>query len=137
MVKDENSTESGIAILGGGVAGLMAALSVPDAHVYEAEPDWGGAAASDTCDGFTFDRGIHVLQTTNQIVVQLLRECGVPMREFTRNAFIYAQGKYTPYPFQVNTTDLPITTRLKCVWSFLQRKRYPEPNNYDNGFIAR
>ncbi len=124
VVKDE------VVILGGGVTALAASYYT-GAPVYEASDAPGGAAGSDSTAGFTFDRGIHILQTRNEIVLQLLRECGVPMREFTRNAFIYAQGKYTPYPFQVNTAGLPITTRLKCVWSFLQRKRYPEPNNYE------
>src|SRR5690349_12885392 len=130
MIKDEISAESDIVILGGGVAGLMAALSAPDAHVYEAEHDWGGAAASDTSDGFTFDRGIHVLQTTNQHIVQLLEGLGVKFGILDRSAHIYAFGKYTAYPFQINSTNLRIDRRLRCVISFLRRSSNPEPQNY-------
>jgi UDP-galactopyranose mutase len=122
--------EDKVIILGGGVTALAASYYT-GAPVYEASDAPGGAAGSDSSNGFTFDRGIHILQTRNEIVLRLLQECGVEMREFSRNAFIYAQGKYTPYPFQVNTAGLPMATRLKCVWSFLQRKRYPEPDNYE------
>jgi protoporphyrinogen oxidase len=130
MIQDEKSAESGIVILGGGVAGLMAALSAPDAHVYEAESDWGGAAASDTTEGFTFDRGIHVLQTTNQHIVQLLEKLGVQFGIVDRSAHIYAFGKYTAYPFQINSTNLRIDRRVHCVISFLRRGSNPEPKNY-------
>lgn len=131
MIKDEvSSAESDIVILGGGVAGLRAALSIPDAHVYEAEHDWGGAAASDTSDGFVFDRGIHVLQTTNQHIVQLLEGLGVKFDILDRSAHIYAFGKYTAYPFQINSTNLRIDRRLRCVISFLRRGSNPEPRNY-------
>jgi protoporphyrinogen oxidase len=124
MGKDE------VIILGGGVAALAASY-YSGAPVYEAADAPGGAAGSDSSGGFTFDRGIHILQTRNETVLQLLQECGLTMRAFSRNAYIYAQGKYTPYPFQVNTSGLPLATRFRCVWSFLQRKRYPEPNNYE------
>jgi protoporphyrinogen oxidase len=119
-----------IVILGGGVAGLTAGLTAQDAQIYEAEPQWGGAAASDTCDGFTFDRGIHVLQTTNQDILDMLEQLGVEFSIIDRSAHIYAFGKYTAYPFQINSTNLRLDRRLRCVVSFLRRASNPEPRNY-------
>lgn len=118
-----------IAILGGGLAGLTASLFT-GAPVYEAEDQGGGAAASDKINGFTFDRGIHVLQTNNAEILKLLDELGVEFTIRDRNAHIYAFGKYTAYPFQINSTNLPLTKRISCVWHYLRRDSNPEPTNY-------
>lgn len=129
MSIEQTADHRGILILGGGLAGLAASLDT-GAPVYEAEPDWGGASASDRCGGFTFDRGIHLLQTTNMKIVQLLEELGVEWNIVERSAHIYAFGKYTAYPFQINSTNLRIDRRLHCVWSYLRRDTNPEPTNY-------
>src|SRR5712675_2362767 len=81
----------GVVVLGGGLAGIAASY-VSGAPVYEAESRVGGVAASDKVEGFTFDRGIHVLQTQNQKVLSLFGEIGVEMKQHTRRASIYFQG---------------------------------------------
>jgi protoporphyrinogen oxidase len=106
------------------------------APVYESEQHGGGAAASDNYSGFTFDHGIHVLQTTDRQIVQLLEQLGVEFNIIERSAHIYAFGKYTAYPFQINSTNLRIDRRIRCVWSFLRRAANPEPTNYA-GWIYR
>ncbi|MFQ5511462.1 MAG: protoporphyrinogen/coproporphyrinogen oxidase [Candidatus Krumholzibacteriia bacterium] len=118
-------------ILGGGLAGLSAGM-YSGAPVYEANGEVGGVAASDTVDGFTFDRGIHILQTTSGKVLDLLAEIGVRLETHQRNAFIFSRGTYTPYPFQVNTAGLPLGLRAHCVWSFLNRSaNKTSPTNYE------
>jgi len=129
MPTERPADHRGIVILGGGLAGLAAALDT-GAPVYEADPDWGGASASDRCDGFTFDRGIHLLQTTNMKIVELLEELGVEWNVIERSAHIYAFGKYVAYPFQINSTNLRFDRRFHCVWTFLRRHTNPEPTNY-------
>lgn len=124
------SDASGVVILGGGLAGLTAAL-YSGAPVYEAASESGGVAASDARSGFTFDRGIHILQTRNPIVLDLLQDLGVELISHQRRAYIYSRGKYTAYPFQVNTAGLPIGLRFRCVRDFLRRQRHPEPQNYE------
>jgi protoporphyrinogen oxidase len=126
----EGSVDNGIVVLGAGLAGLSAALHC-SAPVYEAEARHGGVAASDRADGFTFDRGIHVLQTRNQRVLQLFAELGIEFQVHKRNAYIYSHGRYTPYPFQVNTAGLPLRLRTRCVWDFLRRGSEPRPRNYE------
>jgi protoporphyrinogen oxidase len=128
-MRNESDDTSPIIILGGGLAGLVAALHT-GAPVYEAEGNCGGQAASDSYDGFTFDRGIHVLQTTNVQILQFLEEIGVQFNVIDRSAHIYAFGKFTAYPFQINSTNLPIDLRARCVWSFLRRSLNPDPTNY-------
>jgi protoporphyrinogen oxidase len=125
-----NTLDPGLIILGGGLAGMAASLST-GAPVYEAEPYVGGVAASDTTDGFTFDRGIHVLQTRNERALSLFSDVGIEFETHSRRASIYFQGKYTEYPFQVNTAGLPIGLRARCVWGFLRRGNEPAPTNYE------
>jgi protoporphyrinogen oxidase len=124
-----------IVVLGGGLTGLTAGMFT-GAPVYEAADHVGGAAASDRVDGYTFDRGIHVLQTRSQQVLDLLDKVGVELNIHDRSAHIYAFNRYTAYPFQINSTNLPIGRRIKCVWDFLNRDRNPEPTNYE-GWIRK
>lgn len=119
-----------VCILGGGVAGLTAAI-YSGAPVYEADDRAGGVALSDKKDGFTFDRGIHILQSSQQVVLDLLDQVGVRFASRERSAFIYSHKAYTPYPFQVNTAHLPIGLRAKCVYDFLSRPKSGKPTNYD------
>jgi len=116
-------------ILGGGLAGLAASLSC-GAPIYEAADRVGGTSRSDTIDGFTFDYGIHVLQTENAIVHDLFRRVGVGLCTRRRNAHIYSHGCHTAYPFQVSTAGLPIGVRARCVWQFLRRRQHGAPTNY-------
>jgi protoporphyrinogen oxidase len=131
MARDGN----GIIVLGGGLAGLACGYFA-EASVYEASDHHGGAAASDKVDGFVFDRGIHVLQTKNQKVLDLLDELGVRFAIRRRSAHIYAFKRFTPYPFQINSTNLPLGKRLRCVLDFLRRKENPEPADYQ-GWMYR
>lgn len=124
-----------IVILGGGLTGLAASL-VCGATVYEADEKVGGAAASDSGEGFTFDRGIHILQSSNAKILKMLDDIGVQMNSRSRRAYIYSHGAYTAYPFQVNTAGLPLSLRLRCVWSFLNRQRKMQPRNYEEWMYA-
>ena len=128
--RDASALTYDLVVLGGGLAGLSAAMQA-SAPVFEAADQAGGVAASDTVDGFTFDRGIHVLQTKNQRILDLLATIGVVLESREREAHIYSHGCYTPYPFQINTVSLPLLTRLRCVWDFLRRPTVAEPANYE------
>ena len=125
------SSPDGLAVLGGGLSGLAASYRT-GAPIYEAAETTGGVAASDTTGGFTFDRGIHILQTQSAQVLELLDELGVTVQTHERNAHIYSHGCYTAYPFQVNTAGLPLGLRARCVWNFFRRDAYPEPQNYED-----
>jgi protoporphyrinogen oxidase len=124
-----------IVILGGGISGLAASLA-SGAPVFEAEDKAGGVAASDSDAGFTFDRGIHILQSTNARVLKLLGDSGVRLNSRSRQAYIHSHGTYTAYPFQVNTAGLPLPLRMRCVWSFLNRPRDADPRNYEEWMYA-
>lgn len=127
-----------ILILGGGISGLSAAIA-SGATIYEAQDVVGGVAASDSAEGFTFDRGIHILQATNAQTLKMIQDAGVRLNDRSRRAFIYSHGNYTPYPFQVNTAGMPLLLRMRCVWDFLRRNgrgRGHQPANYEEWMLA-
>lgn len=119
-----------LVILGGGLAGLAASV-FSGAPVYEAEDAAGGVASSDRTGGFTFDRGIHILQSTNPAALEVLNDLGVSFKRHQRKAFIYSHRTFTPYPFQINTSGLPVGLRARCLWGFVRRSREAKPNNYE------
>lgn len=124
-----------VVILGGGLAGLTAGY-YSKGTVYEADAAPGGVARSDVTDGFIFDRGIHVLQTNNRAVLELLDQLGVRLKTIDRRAYIYARGRFSSYPFQVNSTALPLGLRLRCVRDYLRRGRQPAPRTYEDWIRA-
>ena len=118
-----------VAVLGGGLAGLAAGMRGGD--IFEAGKRVGGVAASDSVEGFTFDRGIHILQSRNQKILKLIDDLGIEMATRNRDAHIYSHGRYMPYPFQINTANLPLPLRIRCVREFLARARNANPTNYE------
>jgi protoporphyrinogen oxidase len=117
-------------ILGGGVAGLAAALE-SGAPVYEASSTVGGVASSRQIDGFTFDYGIHLLQTKSPTIQELYKRLGISLCTQRRHAMIYSHRTYTPYPFQVNTAGLPVRLRARCLWKYFRRNRRDKPTTYE------
>ena len=128
-----------VIVLGGGLAGLTAS-HYANAPLFEADDRVGGVAASDEESGFVFDRGIHILQSRNQVILDLIDELGVELEVQVRNASIYSHGIYTAYPFQVNTARLPLGLRLRCLSGFFRRKGLfsgnDEISNYEDWIYA-
>jgi UDP-galactopyranose mutase len=121
-----------VIILGAGLSGLSAAYH-SGFPVYEARQRPGGAADSIIKDGFVFDIGIHVLQSRNQYFLELLDKLGVALVTRKRSGWIYSYGHYSLYPFQVNTSHLPLSVRLRCVAGFLRSGRSSaHPENYED-----
>lgn len=121
-------------ILGAGLAGLGAALH-SGFPVYEQAESPGGVAGSITKRGFVFDFGIHVLHSKDQRFHDLVEEVGVRLVSRQRQAWIYSYGSYTCYPFQVNSSHLPLLLRMRCVLNFLMRKRNSTARNYEEWMI--
>jgi protoporphyrinogen oxidase len=121
-------------ILGAGLAGLSAAYH-SGYPVFEMRHRPGGAADSISEQGFVFDLGIHVLQSREPYFLKLLEVLGVSLVTHKRNAWIFSNGSYSLYPFQVNISHLPWGLRLQCVLGFLLRERDGQPGNYEEWII--
>jgi UDP-galactopyranose mutase len=114
-------------VLGGGLAGLMAAMTLQQAG----EPDWivleqgdraGGHASSVARDGYVFDYGPHILFTADPEMEALIRDLlGDNLRSQERRALIYHEGPglHTRFPFQAHLHGLPIPVVRDCLVGLL------------------
>ena len=114
----------------------MAASYYTGFPVYEERDRIGGTAYSYSREGFVFDVGIHVLQSNKKYFHDLMENLGVEFVQHKRNAWIYSHGSYAAYPFQVNTSHLPVAIRMKCVLGYLFRSGNDEPGNYEEWLVA-
>jgi len=106
-------------ILGAGLTGLSAAYHGRGV-IYEMADEIGGHSKSKNVDGFVFDEGIHVLQTKNEAVLDLYRGLGLGFHEHQRSGWVFANGSFSRYPFQVNTAHLPPLMRAQCVLGYIK-----------------
>jgi protoporphyrinogen oxidase len=132
-------------ILGGGLAGMTAALTLQDAgeshwQIYEKEARLGGLARSVAADGYLFDFGPHILFTIDPEMEALIRDLlGENFHAQERQAFIYhhAYDLYTRFPFQAHLHGLPPAIVSECLIGLvraIQRQARGEfhPANYED-----
>jgi len=145
----DGSTASEVLILGGGLAGLSAALSLGEGgipfRILEKTDRIGGFCQTEIREGFSFDKTGHWLHLRDpgmrRLVSGLLGDNLVTLQ---RSARIYSHGRYTPYPYQVNTHELPPQVAAECVLGFIdaqlgpggERLRREEPKTFGD-FIRR
>jgi UDP-galactopyranose mutase len=121
-----------LVIIGAGPTGLGAAyrlreLGHDDWVLLEAADGPGGLARSFTDSaGFTYDIGGHVLFSHypyyNRVVEGLL---GDDYRELRREAWVWMQGRFIPYPFQNNLRGLEPATVYECLLGLVEAQRQP------------
>ncbi len=131
-MKDTSSDAPDVLILGGGLAGLSAALHRGAAmgarpyRIVEKADRVGGFCRTEVRDGFLFDETGHWLHlrdpTIRALVLRLLGDNRVELR---RRARIYQHGRFTPYPYQVNTHELPPEVAAECVLGFIEAQLGP------------
>lgn len=107
-------------ILGGGLAGISAALHAKDDWLLvEKEPALGGLARSRRVEGFTCDLTGHLIHCRTEygkaLIEDLLRG---NLIWFARRSAIHFQGRLARYPFQAYLCDLPEAVRDECLSGF-------------------
>ena len=123
-----------IVILGAGIAGLSAAfhLKGKEYEIFEREEEVGGLCRSVIHDGFTFDYSGHLLHLnqlyTQELLADLLPDLLIRHR---RNAAIYVQGSYVPFPFQANLWALPKEITRECLIEFIRVSRKEDREGSD------
>ena len=137
--------EDKIIILGAGPCGLGAAWRLTEVgysnfKLFEKSPFPGGLSASFTDDeGFTWDIGGHVLFSHYPYFDQLMDNLmGDEWFVHQRDASVWMDGRFIPYPFQNNLRHLPPAARWKCIEGLLdlQRAPLPEPGNFQEWILA-
>jgi UDP-galactopyranose mutase len=119
-----------IPILGAGLAGLSAARNLRGDHVIlEKDARVGGLCKSVNINGFIFDYAPHILFTRDDHIRALFEDQlkGNLLRH-TREAFIYLQGAFARYPFEVNLNNLPEDVIQECIDGVTNRKAIEATN---------
>jgi protoporphyrinogen oxidase len=128
-----------IVIIGAGPTGLGAGwrleeLGHEDWVILEANDYVGGLATSFTDEaGFTYDIGGHVMFSHypyyDDIVDKLM---GGDYTELEREAWVWMEDRFIPYPFQNNIRDLDRQTVFECVDGLIKAKLAPHepPSNF-------
>jgi UDP-galactopyranose mutase len=130
-------TQPRIVIIGAGPTGLGAGyrlqeLGYDDWVILEANDYVGGLATSFTDDrGFTYDVGGHVMFSHYQYYDDLVDKLmGGDYTELQREAWVWMENRFIPYPFQNNIRDLDPKTVFECVNGLIQAQRENRP--YEN-----
>ncbi len=117
-----------IFILGAGLSGLSAAWFLQkkgiNCQIIEKEHEVGGLCRSKKINGFTFDFDGHLLHFKHPSVFNLIKGLlGNNLVKHQRSAWIYAYGRYIPYPFQANLYTLPHPVIKDCILEFMRVAR--------------
>lgn len=128
-----------VAILGAGLTGLSAALSLSRQgtpfRIFEKSEAPGGHAVTLLDEGFRFDRTGHLLHLRDEALrAQVLDWLGGDYLEIARRSVVFSHGVYTRYPFQANTFGLPPEVAYECVSDFVRAHfapSKPEPRDFE------
>jgi protoporphyrinogen oxidase len=130
--------EPRIVIIGAGPTGLGAGyrlqeLGYDDWVMLEANDYVGGLATSFTDDaGFTYDIGGHVMFSHYPYYDNLVDKLmGGEYTELEREAWVWMQDRFIPYPFQNNIRDLEPQTVYECIVGLIDaQRREHSPKNF-------
>ena len=113
-------------ILGAGISGLSAAYALQEISphsysVYEQAPTVGGLCRTQQVEGYRFDTVSHVLHFRSEETKDLVQQIvGEELVRQERNAWIYFQRRYVPYPFQTHLSALPAAAQADCLSGYIK-----------------
>jgi len=110
-------------IIGAGISGLSAAYFLKNpCTILEEKPYAGGLCCSFYENGFTFDCSGHFIHIKDEEIKSLVNKLSGGTDEIVRNASIYINDLFVPYPFQASLAYLDEKTKKECVDGVLKRK---------------
>lgn len=126
-----------IVIIGAGPTGLGAAhrlkeKGMTDFVVLERNDHVGGLSASFQREGYTVDIGGHVLFSHYPYFDEVIEKAlGGQYLQHQREAWVWMQNRFIPYPFQNNIKDLPPEIMWECVEGLLDADPTLPSFNFD------
>lgn len=122
-----------IVIIGAGLTGLSATYHLEqhgqlDVTLYEREETAGGLTRSVSENGFTFDYTGHFLHSNNAYFSSFLETIFAPgeLQSIERNARVFINNAFIPYPFQTNISHLSPEVFCECLEHFIKRPSSPK-----------
>jgi protoporphyrinogen oxidase len=123
-------------VLGAGIAGLAYAYekskSCENTVVCEANPFPGGLCHSFTIQSpmgaFTFDSAVHLSFSTNETARAFFDKTEYVKHEPIASNYI--NGHWLKHPAINNLFPLDMPDKVSCIKSFVERREYPQINNY-------
>jgi protoporphyrinogen oxidase len=129
---DVQAEQPRIVIIGAGPTGLGAGyrlreLGYRNFLMLEASDHVGGLASSEKSpNGFTYDIGGHVLFSHYPYFDTLFDTLmGDDYQELVREAWVWMEERFLPYPFQNNIRHLSRETVLECVLGLMEAQKQP------------
>jgi protoporphyrinogen oxidase len=127
-------------IIGAGVSGLSLGLMLDgELEIFEAAEDVGGHATSMIEDGWTFDRGPHIMFSKRPDVLDfMIRSLRGNVHASRRNSKVCIDGHFAKYPIENDLAALPAELRNRCLLDFLfneHRDPIMEPRNLHEWFL--
>ncbi|BET12285.1 protoporphyrinogen/coproporphyrinogen oxidase [Pandoraea sputorum] len=128
-----------IAILGGGIAGLGAALRAKElglnATVFEAGNSAGGLLDNFVVDGFRFDNAVHLSFATEPEVRRIFDR--TPYLTHPADSMCFDNGVWLKHPVQNNLFPLSASRKVELIKSFLARPKDVDPTNYEQWLLSQ
>ncbi len=127
-------------MIGAGPSGLCLGMFLEhETEVLEARSQPGGTAASVCVEGYTFDRGPHIMFSRNEEILEfMISALGDNVHRCRRNNRIAYAGRLVKYPFENDLAALPQTETYECVRDYFVnpwRRRYREPGDLREWFL--
>jgi len=125
-----------LVILGGGASGLSMSL-LTSAPLMERAPHAGGHAVSTVADGFTFDRGPHIIFSRSSLLLDsMVGSLGANVHQCVRNNKVAVGGALVKYPIENDLASLPVDMRTDCLVSYVETRLAETATPTDPGSLA-
>lgn len=125
-------------VLGGGASGLSFGVLDESAVIYEETDKIGGHSQSQTVDGWTFDRGPHIMFSRDKVVLKaMIASLGENIHTCRRKNRVSLAGELLNYPIENDLGKLPQELLVDIVSDYLETQINPtskSPNNLDEWF---